>query len=131
MPAGRLLACESFAPRGIIGSRGAAVFVERDDPGREAREGSCVPRSGARECDQIDKIRATGLGRATVPRNSLEGHNTTWEWTSSLASGKIQPVPDDSLERLEDIRSAFRLGRYKISRREWWDWRTRRIDHGP
>ena len=33
MPAGKLLACQPYGPRGIIGSQGAVVFLEGGAPG--------------------------------------------------------------------------------------------------
>jgi len=60
--------------------------------------------------------RPAALGRMAVRCKSPEGRKTTWGWTASLVSGMIQLVPDDSRERLESIRGAFRLGRYEISR---------------
>jgi hypothetical protein len=37
MPAGKLLACESYSPLRIIGSQGAVVFLESGAPEGEAR----------------------------------------------------------------------------------------------
>jgi len=37
MPAKKLLACEPYGARGIIGSKGAVVFLEGGAPGGETR----------------------------------------------------------------------------------------------
>jgi len=39
MPAGKLLACQPYGPRGIIGSQGAVVFLEGGAPGGQSTAG--------------------------------------------------------------------------------------------
>jgi len=46
MSAGRLRACEPYAPREIIGSQGAIVFLQSGPPGR-AKHGKCPVFFGA------------------------------------------------------------------------------------
>jgi len=54
MPAGRFLACEPYGPRGIIGSQGAVVFLERGAVGG-AKHGRC-PVFFAAESDHSGNV---------------------------------------------------------------------------